>query len=605
MYVLDGKGIKIEISEVSATFKITVGEHIWTMNGRPYVALSDGGVLYADGGRVESSEIATGTHRGVCLDYFLHDGLTLHAQVLLDGRDELTFVSRVEGDRFGQVRAVSFPSAVDFNGTEEGRGYTVLPRMHGTLVPSGTRATVVDGLIFGRDAYLPIFGQVRDGSGYVCIFDTPYDARYELDGENVVPVFMPSMARMSYPRRLIYKFTEGCDYNDIAAYYRGYLEERGQIVTLEQKCAVNPTVKELIGAPIVHINPVCMHVDPLSLYYDRNDPSKNDLVRGFGWAEDILVHLNNAGLEKAYVHLDGWGVNGYDSHHPEPFPPSPEAGGEEAMRRLSETADSFGYLFAVHDQYRDYYYNCKSFDFGNATMNADGTYPYCTDWFGGEQTLLCAKLAPDYVKKNYDEFEHLGIKLKGAYLDVFSVAELDECFDPSHPMTREECAEYRGRCFSILTSRGLIPSSEEPCGWAVKYLSLCHHAPYFTSSLGSSEAESVGIPIPFFNLVYHDCIVVPWIGRREERGGWGIPGRDSAWLYAILNGNPVYCPNDADKNDIENVNLACESARQLAFSRMLRHEFVDGSYRRQKTYFSDGTVVYIDLDRGEYCIGGM
>ena len=40
MYVLDGKGIKIEICEVSATFKITVGEHIWTMNGRPYVALT-------------------------------------------------------------------------------------------------------------------------------------------------------------------------------------------------------------------------------------------------------------------------------------------------------------------------------------------------------------------------------------------------------------------------------------------------------------------------------------------------------------------------------------------------------------------------------------
>jgi hypothetical protein len=272
------------------------------------------------------------------------------------------------------------------------------------------------------------------------------------------------------------------------------------------------------------------------------------------------------------------------------------------MRRLSETADSFGYLFAVHDQYRDYYYNCKSFDFGNATMNADGTYPYCTDWFGGEQTFLCAKLAPDYVKKNYDEFERLGIKLKGAYLDVFSVAELDECFDPSHPMTREECAEYRGRCFSILTSRGLIPSSEEPCGWAVKHLSLCHHAPYFTSSLGSSEAESVGIPIPLFNLVYHDCVVVPWTGGKGERGGDGMPENDSPYSHAVLNANPIYCPIDASAEKIEEVKRVCEISEKLALCEMVSHEFISDDMRRQRTTFSDGTVIEVDFDTEEYTI---
>ena len=50
------------------------------------------------------------------------------------------------------------------------------------------------------------------------------------------------------------------------------------------------------------------------------------------------------------------------------------------------------------------------------------------------------------------------------------------------------------------------------------------------------------------------------------------------------------------------IGLACESAKQLAFSRMLKHEFVDGSYRRQKTYFSDGTTVLANLDSGEYSI---
>jgi hypothetical protein len=600
MYTLNGSNLSVKINESKATFAIMVQGHVYTMNGRPYVALNDGRFLYADESSVKAVEVKTGTYKGVSLEYAIGEDLTLHALIYIDDRDDLYFVTRIEGDTASRISHVSFPSAVDFNGTEAGRGYTVLPRMHGTLVPSGTRARIVDGLTFGRDAYIPLFGQVRDGSGYVCIFDTPYDARYELDDENVVPIFIPSMAKMSYPRSLLYKFFDSCDYNDFARYYRKYLEERGQILTLDQKCIINPTVKEIIGVPIVHIDPVCMHIHPESLYHDNNDKSKNDLVRGFDWAEDILLGLNKAGLDKAYVHLDGWGVGGYDSHHPEPFPPSPEAGGAEAMKRVSETADKLGYVFAVHDQYRDYYYNCKSFDFKNATMKADGSYPYCADWFGGPQTFLCASLAPSYVNKNYNEFERLGIKLKGAYLDVFSVVELDECFDPNHPMTREKCADHRGRCFSILTSRGLVPSSEEPVGWSMKYISLCHHAPFFTSNLGSSEADPVGVPIPLFNLVYHDCIVIPWIGVKGQRGGWGIPGNDYARLYAVLNGNPIYCPVDADPGTVKDVKEICALAGKLANKQMLRHEFSDTSMRRQKTYWSDGTIIEIDPENESF-----
>lgn len=600
MFKIQGKSLFVEVNEEKAAFSVSVAGRLWTINGRPYVALSDGRRLYADQGTVSARETVTGTYRGVSLQYELGEGLVLHGTVYLDDRDDLYFSSRVEGETLGQVSGVSFPSAVDFNGTEKGRGYTVLPRMQGTLIPSGTAAKIVDGLAFGRDAYIPIFGQVRDGSGYVCVFDTPYDARYELDNENVAPIFIPSLGKMGYPRVLLYKFFEKCDYNDFARYYREYLEARGGILTLEQKCALNPAIKQILGTPIVHIDPVCIHISPKSAYYGRGEA--NDLVRGFAWAEDILLKLSLAGLDKAYVHLDGWGVGGYDSHHPEPFPPSPEAGGAEGMKRLSETADRLGYALAVHDQYRDYYYNCKSFDIKNATMQADGNYPHYSIWYGGDQTILCAKLAPAYVNKNYDEFDRLGIRLKGAYLDVFSVVELDECFDPDHPMTREECAEYRGRCFSALTSRGLIPSSEEPVGWSMRYISLCHHAPFFTSDLGSFEAEPVGVPIPLFNLVYHDCVVIPWIGIKDKTGGWGIPGKDSARLYAILNGNPIYCPTDADPDTVEDVKQVCLFAGRLAKKQMLRHEFVDDTYRRQKTYWSDGTEIYVDLDDGTFVV---
>jgi hypothetical protein len=38
------------------------------------------------------------------------------------------------------------------------------------------------------------------------------------------------------------------------------------------------------------------------------------------------------------------------------------AGGWEGMKRLAETCADLGYLFSLHDQYRDYYVDAPSYD---------------------------------------------------------------------------------------------------------------------------------------------------------------------------------------------------------------------------------------------------
>ena len=50
-----------------------------------------------------------------------------------------------------------------------------------------------------------------------------------------------------------------------------------------------------------------------------------------------------------------------------------------------------------------------------------------------------ASLAPDYVRRNFEQLFAAGIHLEGTYLDVFTCNELDECVNPHHPMTRREC----------------------------------------------------------------------------------------------------------------------------------------------------------------------
>ncbi len=60
------------------------------------------------------------------------------------------------------------------------------------------------------------------------------------------------------------------------------------------------------------------------------------------------------------------------------------------MKSLVDAMHEMGYLFGIHDQYRDYYFAAKTFDREYALQLPDGTMPQHHMWAGGEQTYLCA-----------------------------------------------------------------------------------------------------------------------------------------------------------------------------------------------------------------------
>lgn len=167
-------------------------------------------------------------------------------------------------------------------------------------------------------------------------------------------------------------------------------------------------------------------------------------------------------------------------------------------------------------------------------MPADYGWKYSEHqrWAGGPQSYLCATQAPYYVKRNFTEIKKHGIRLDGAYLDVFTCNEGDECDNPEHRMTRRECYEFRGRCFEYLLSQGILPSSEEVSDWAVPSLVFCHYAPYdFMMKKPGTPKE--GVPVPLYNLVYHDCVIQPWMMDKVSEA-------EDYMLYALLNGGAPY-----------------------------------------------------------------
>lgn len=535
------------------------------------------------------------------------------------------FSLKAENETDYDVQAVYFPAP--FNSKKNGKNsYHVDPMRQGFIMPDGQMKFIIPMVGYTKikrpinsgEAYMPIWGRVCDSHSFTAIVETPYDASicssFGKHGAFINSVYwLSSLGKLSYERKIRFIFHENGDYNTVAKDYRNYLIENNQLITIDEKIDKNPNIKNIIGAPVLH-HKIFSKINEKSQFFDKHGSNEILCATFYERAEQIRK-LKSLGLEKLYIHTDGWGKDGYDNNHPYILPPCEKAGGWDGFRAFADVSRELGYVFALHDQYRDYYYDSPVFDKNSAVTNIDGSNPYCSIWDGGEHTYLCSCFALDAIKKTYDELEENGIDVQGAYLDVFSIMPGDECFHKEHRITREESMRLRGECFDYLNEKGLVMSSEEPGMQMLNHLALVHHGPH--ALIPQENGKAVGIPVPLGNLVYHDCIMVPW----NWFNNWGIPKGEDGDLYGALNaGMPYIHPygnelrkigtdnrtadvemmNDEElRNELRRIEPLCRLQAKLYNKEMVKHEFV-GSYRKQKATYSDGTVVTIDLDKGTY-----
>jgi len=568
--------------------------------------LQDGSsLLFSDARSICESSFTNGLGSGLRRKYSGFPGypeMKFETQILIDGTTgyaECTFVPLSMHQL--PVKEVCWPQPLVCQG--EGC-YAVVNTMQGQLIPSDWPETVCDQLPFGgqmccENAYMPWWGEISPQGGYLCYVQQPWDAAYTIQhpagGPNRIYVrHLPSMGRMDTPRTVVYCFVEaGSNYVTLCKTYRILANEEGRTLTLRQKAALNPNVDKLIGACVMHC-PGKQHVTPGSAFYNREHPEKNDSLTPFSHWEQRVRRLKEMGVDKLYLHQDGWGQPGYDNQHPDYLPPCKEMGGWEGMKSLSDTMQELGFMFGIHDQYRDYYLDAPTYDEDHACLGADGKIFDMSRWAGGRQSFLCAMLAPGYVRRNFEELFAHGIHLEGTYLDVFTCNEPDEDLHPRHPMTRRDCLAARGQCLNYLTAHGVVPSSEEVNDWAIPYQVFCHWAPYFTSS---------AIPVPLFNLTWHDCVIIPWM---MDADSWGMPKGTNGFLQCLLNGGMGYMSETAEGEALaENIRQwkqISQLQQHVAREQMVNHEFLNEDRTRQRTEFSDGTTVEVDFAANTYRI---
>lgn len=621
------KGTEIRFDESRLSFTITHEGDSWNWGEgfRPRMECEEGTIYFADAKKISHEEWKTGIGHGI-LSHF--KGFELNGADAGIAFDTIVWIEEVSGDVFFEwvplstetvkVKSVYWPGYMEFDEKKDS-WYTLLNWQQGLLVPN-TWKTAVDKVVFDgfmgtAGAYMPWFGQVKDRAGYIAICEQPWNAAYYTEHPAEGPYthvgirWEPSLGKMDYRRVMKYSFVKDCDYNDLCKIYRNYVIEKGRFKSLAEKAVKTPSIDQLIGSAFLHKG-IKTQVMTNSDFYDAENPDKNNHLTPFSVRTEEIKKFHELGVEKLYLHLDGWAEPGYDNQHPDYLPACEKAGGWKAMKELSDTMHECGYLFGIHDQYRDYYYAAKTFDENFATRLADGTIPSHARWAGGPQTYLCATQAPFYVKRNFTEIMDNGIKLDCAYLDVFTCNEGDECSHPWHKMTRRECYEYRNACFEYLLSKGILPSSEEVNDWAIPSLVFCHYAPY-DFMLDRPGSPKKGIPVPLFNLVYHDCLIEPWMMDK-------VSEEEDYMLYAVLNGGAPYLVRDGAyqntdgsfaggveitiEDQIKRCKVVSDLHEKVAKCEMVRHEMVDGNPEVQRTTFADGTVVTVDFHAQTYQI---
>lgn len=568
--------------------------------------------------RIEVAPYDTGAMTGVKItlsDWEL-DGVTirlkLHLTICLEGpEEELVFGAAAE-EHDAVVRQLDWPPPFDARDVE----YTILSNGRGNLLPRSWpqeyhpmrrirngRIDTADRTILQSHCIeawsMSWWGFQKSNSAMMVIVETPADAAYRFEhpagGPTVIgPRWRAALGRFGYMRTARMCFFEKGNYVTLAKRYRRYAIETGLFVSLKEKIARTPALSNIIGVPQTRVS-ILRNIKPESDRYDRANPSNNYSLVTFEKRAEQLRELKAQGWDRVLVILSGWPHHGYDHQHPDPLPPPEEAGGWVGMAGFAKTCRELGYPFILHDQYRDYYVDAPSYSSQFAIHEEDeslppkiafgtrfgdvkeGRIPFMWHWDGGKQAYLNARFQPAHLRKNYRLLFDRGIRPNGIYIDVVGYVPPDEDFNPEHPTTRAESMQYMAQLFAWSRYNLGITATEAGSDWVIP----------FVDCVNQSGGVGKCIPVPLYNLVYHDAVLISYGAGRSG-------GLRNLLLGLLCGGVPELPISGASGETLTLLRKMCALNKRLALVEMTDHEFLDPARQIERTTFADGTTVTVN-----------
>jgi hypothetical protein len=619
LWLISGKNNSVTLNETNLAIAIQNGSTRWAMvpSGEKDMLVKSGGkeffVRLTDAKKLAIEPYDPGFKTGVKLrlEDWRDVSLALYLTICLEGRDEELVYDIAAKESDSVIRRLDWPTALDSRDVD----YTLLSNGKGNLLPHDwpkeyfpIRRNTSQGKVDPTDHSvlqshvieswsMSWWGFQKGKSAMMLIVQTPDDAAYQFEhpagGPTVIgPRWLASLGKLGYLRSARMCFFQEGNYVTLAKRYRRYVMDTGLFVSLREKIARTPVLADVIGTPQTRVG-ILHNQKPDS---DRYNPTNHYQLFTFDQRAKQLRDLKARGIDRTLVFVSGWPHLGYDRQHPDPLPPPEAAGGWDGMKRLADTCRELGYPFIFHDQYRDYYVDAPSYQSQFAIHEEDGSLPakafagsrfgdskedqvpFMRHWDGGKQTYLNARFQPGHLRKNYQLFADHDIHPQGIYIDVIGYVPPDEDFNPENPTTRTDAMRGQAEMLTWARHNLGVTATEAGSDWVIPYVDIVN------------QSGSVGkcVPVPLYNLVYHDAVIVSF--------GAGRSGGEKNLLLGLLCGGVPELPvaEDLNGDSMALIRKMAALHKRVGLLEMTNHEFLNPDRTRERTTFSDGTTVTVD-----------
>lgn len=638
--LLENEYIIITVNE-NGSISFTDVDHdvIWGSDYPGWVELSEGDITekipltQSEISQNRTGETLTVTFKGLTGNKLRDNNFEMQVNLNLKGKQLDIEIENLHTSY--NLKSVEYPAHILTVSSGITDGYIVVPNLQGIMIPSRYDAGFMR---YGQNVWanitnieswwtfesgnlnMPWFGASQKKSNVFVNVITSSDCQLHLIGNAVVnsegvtvndrqglthgtrlssgsPVWLSSMHKFSYPRKMRLELVTG-GYVGMAKKYKEYAIKSGRFVTLKEKIIKNPEIEKIIGAPDIKIYCYTNRINNPKLKA-WSEPILNGYSKvntTFGQVANISNELKDMGIDKCMILLAGWNRMGYDREHVDMWPPAQKPGGVAGLKIACETVINNGFLFALHDNYDDFYPDAPSFDEKYIIRNEDGSLKRGGIWDGGNCYIICPAVRKELLDRNMDLIQN-DIPLNGYYFDVITNTSHYECYDERHEIDRRQDLKYRLELLEDIRERGLVIGGERGTDWAMPAVAFCEGLSGGGTGYHYGVTYRTGITIPLFYLVYHDCVVGYW----QHGTPYGREDHANHLLLDLLCTQPSSWSIEYDQwNDLKPVikktyELLGPLSERMAHLAMTGHQILSDDYMVQKSEFEDGTEIWVNF----------
>jgi hypothetical protein len=337
-----------------------------------------------------------------------------------------------------------------------------------------------------------------------------------------------------------------------------------------------------------------------------------------------LQHAFRYGLTDSMVVWHNWQRWGYDYRLPQIYPPNPQLGTLEQMQGLARACKEAGVVFAVHDNYIDFYPDADGFSYPQRIAFNSPNQPRRA-WLHEARQAQSYQYRADqiepFLQANLEQIRK-NVAPTGYFIDVWSSAgPYDYWTSDGQFFSRVYTRDTWGRHFAWIRDflGNQAPQISESghdqlIGWLdgaqANHLRVGRpiegYYHWAVWDVRCADAERVA----WLDAAHHDRFVLHGAGYPGRYEG-GLPARlhgiysDDYMATEVLTGHPAMVSNCFSRDVVRKYWLLHGLGRALAMGCIDRVEFDGGDLHRQRVLWQGGGEVVVNRGETDWTTAGV